>query len=136
MRTGNASKDQLRERVADALELASQAHRAGRHRELTKIFAEVDVPDSQSDGSGTVAIALNFFDGWVDASNHDWLHYDGISQNDWPQLADTIATALRSGEMVSDPRVLEYFDLQRSQRPPSLLGRLLRVLRGQWRAPV
>ena len=35
-------------------------------------------------------IALNFWDGWQDARNHDWLFYEGISQGDWPERATAL----------------------------------------------
>ena len=32
-------------------------------------------------------IALNFWDSWQDARNHEWRYYEGISESDWPRLA-------------------------------------------------
>jgi hypothetical protein len=124
------SYDQVRERVAGALERAAEAHDAGCYRDLSNIYDEVDVPETRGEGDrfAKVGIALNFFDGWVDASNHDWLYYEGISQDDWPRFARIIVTALRSDREVPTPMVLRHFDLRGSVRDPSILDRILRVL--------
>lgn len=121
--------DQVRERVASALERAAEAHEAERYREISGHFKDVDVPETRGEGTpfAKVGIALNFFDGWVDASNHDWLYYEGISQEDWPRFARLIARALRSDREVPTPVVLKHFDLRGSVRDPSILERRRRL---------
>ena len=32
-------------------------------------------------------IVLSFWDGWIDANNHEWQYYEPIQENDWPRLA-------------------------------------------------
>lgn len=122
--------DQIRERVASALEDAAEAHDAGRYRELSDFHDEVDIPETRGDGDhfAKLGIALNFFDGWVDASNHDWLYYETISQEDWPRFGRIIATALRSDREIPTPIVLERFGLKGSVRDPSILVRLRRAV--------
>jgi hypothetical protein len=125
------SYDQVRERIADALERAAEVHESERYRELSTIYDEVDIPETRGDGDqfAKIGIALNFFDGWVDASNHDWLYYEGIAQDDWPRFARIIASAIRSDREVPTPMVLQHFDLRGSVRDPTILDRILRVLK-------
>ena len=76
------------------------------------------------------SIAIDFWDGWGDARNHEWLYYEPIRREDWPRLARHIAAHLRRGEAASDPIVLEQFDLKPS-RP--LRQRLSDWFHGRWR---
>ena len=55
-------------------------------------------------------IALSFWDGWIDASNHQWRHYEPIAEADWPRLALEIASALRAGREIENPIILSKFD--------------------------
>jgi len=121
--------DEVRVLVADALERAAKAHEAGQYRELSPLCNSVDVPDTRGEGAAfrKIGIALNFFDGWVDASNHQWLYYDGISQADWPRFARIVATALRTDREISVPQIIRHCDLRASVRDPSILARLKRL---------
>jgi len=56
-------------------------------------------------------IALNFWDGWIDARNHEWLYYKGIYQSDWPKLARQIIINLKNNSDISEPIILEHFGL-------------------------
>lgn len=60
-------------------------------------------------------------DSWGDSGGHDWLYYKGIEKNDWPKLAQEIIKALETGGEITNPLILEHFDL--SDRP-SLLRRI------------
>ena len=57
-------------------------------------------------------VALSFWDGWIDASNHEWKYYKPISKSDWPMLALEIAAALRENHEIVNPIVIEKFDLR------------------------
>jgi hypothetical protein len=59
-----------------------------------------------------VFIALHFWDGWIDASNHDWRYYEPILKSDWPTLARELASDLRADREVSNPFILNRFDLR------------------------
>jgi hypothetical protein len=62
-----------------------------------------------------VGIAFSFWDGWIDARNHDWQCYDGIAQNDWPILARAIAASLEEPSSINDSRVLKHFARETQQ---------------------
>ena len=57
-------------------------------------------------------VALSFWDGWIDASNHDWRYYEPIAADDWPRLAREIAAALREDRELVNPTVLDRFGLK------------------------
>lgn len=48
-------------------------------------YAELDhdLPRSADPQWKKLFIALNFWDGWIDASNHNWQHYEPIEAKDW-----------------------------------------------------
>lgn len=75
-------------------------------------FDEMDglVPRVPESRWKKVFIALNFWDGWLDASNHDWQYYEPICELDWPVLARTVAEDLRADREVTSPLVLALFD--------------------------
>lgn len=56
-----------------------------------------------------VSVALQFWDGWIDARNHDWRYYPGIARDDWPRLARDIARSLREGVEPTDPNLMAHF---------------------------
>src|SRR5687767_14643734 len=86
------------ERFVVALEDAAAGHDVGDFSGLHAAYDELAgllTPASGPEFDG-LHIALAFLDGWSDAHNHGWLHYDGISQRDWPRLARAIAVDLRA----------------------------------------
>ncbi len=116
--------------VEKALQDAAEAHTAGRYESLAAIHESVE---AQSLPIGTVAaenvaIALNFLDGWADASNHEWQYYEGIDVDDWPQLAQVIAGSLRQNREIVAPAVLRHFKLKGSTRDPKILAWIKRLL--------
>lgn len=38
--------------------------------------------------------AYTFWDAWIDARNHDWLHYPQMQKKDWPSLARSVVAAI------------------------------------------
>ena len=63
-----------------------------------------------------IFIALHFWDGWIDASNHAWAHYEPIARSDWPQLARELASNLRADRDITNPVVLKHFDFRSKAR--------------------
>ena len=124
--------DEVRAFVAAALDSAADAHEAGRYSELAPLFQKVDVPETRGDGPqfAKIGLALNFFDGWVDASNHEWRYYEGFTRDDWPRLARIVATALRTDREIPAQQVLERFGVRQSVRDPSILQRIRRTIFG------
>jgi hypothetical protein len=112
------------ENVATALDRAAQSHNVGEFQKLATILESVEAFSESGDSRAAenVAIALNFLDGWVDAANHEWLHYDGIEKND-------CATGLRSNRPIMAPIILRHFKVKGSTRDPSILIRIVKLFR-------
>jgi hypothetical protein len=60
------------------------AHEAGHYRDIGHAFDELDANLPREGGRefDQIFIALAFWDGWIDARNHDWQYYDGIGESD------------------------------------------------------
>lgn len=63
-----------------------------------------------------IGLAYDFWDGWIDARNHDWRFYEPITEADWPKLARHVAQALADDRPITDRIVLDRF--QHVPRPP------------------
>ena len=103
-----------------------EAHEASRHEQVGAGFDEFDrkLPRGQGPEFDKLSIAFNFWDGWIDARNHNWLYYDGINESDWPVLARPIIASLEADEEISEPMVLDHFDFRRRDNSKGLMGRL------------
>ena len=55
-------------------------------------------------------IALSFWDGWIDASNHQWRYYEPITEREWPLLAIEIAAALRADREIDNAVIRQTVD--------------------------
>jgi hypothetical protein len=101
------------------------AHEAGRYEEVGAGFDAIDagLPRDHGPQFDKLFIALNFWDGWIDSRNHDWLYYEGISQRDWPVLARSIIESLEADEEIREPMVLSRFDLRARRSSKSLIRR-------------
>ena len=114
--------------LANALEQDALAHESGKPDEIgmqyDPVLAEIlpidDIPPVLS------ALAFNFWDGWLDSKNHDWLYYEPMTRDDWPRAAREIAKALRSGVLPDNPAIIEQF----IPKPrPTILNRFLHWVR-------
>lgn len=116
------------ERLASALVAAAAAHEAKRYDHVDDGFDEIEAEvrdDSVPPGAPT-RFALDFWDGWIDARNHDWLYYDGISKDDWPIHARVVAECVRTSRVPDDPALRNHF----APRPRTTLRtRFARFLR-------
>lgn len=102
--------------------------------ELSVVVVDVEGPARLGGGAagaeGAAGAQLaegSFWDGWIDARNHDWLYYEGIDKEDWPRHARAVAACLRSGRTPEDSTLRKHFD--RPPRKPILeraAGMLLR----------
>ena len=61
-----------------------------------------------------VFIALHFWDGWIDATNHAWRYYEPLQQSDWRHLARELAADLRADREITNPVVLGRFNFRPS----------------------
>jgi len=114
--------------LAAALLADAEAHNAGRYEEVAERYDEIE-GKLQCLTQRRFAIALNFWDSWADARNHDWNYYPGITQFDWSKLASEIANSLRNGSDPINPVIVERFAPE-NLRP--LRVRLLERVK-QWR---
>ena len=118
--------------MIDSLTHDALVHESGQFGDIGEGFDSLDykLPRNQGPEFDQLLIALNFWDGWIDARNHDWKYYQGIGQTDWPRLARSIASDLAQDKEVSDPMVLEHFDFRQGRESKGPLARLLdRILR-------
>lgn len=74
------------------------------------------LPRNQGDEWYKLSIALHFWDGWIDASNHAWRHYEPITEKDWPNLARELSADLRANRDIKNPVVLKHFDFRQTGR--------------------
>lgn len=103
----------------------AEAHEAGRNQDIGAAFERVDgeLPRGQGPEFDKLFIAFNFWEGWIDARNHNWQYYEGIKERDWPRLARTIINSLKADEEITDPLVLKHFDFRK--QPGGVIQRLL-----------
>ena len=111
-----------------ALTAAANAHDSNE-------FANIDVGYEKLDGelprdSGTefdkLFVALSFWDGWIDARNHNWQYYDPIRKEDWPELARKIVRDLEADQEIHDRTVLKRFGPQ--EKPQRIVKTVIEAL--------
>lgn len=103
--------DEARKRLIHHLLRNAEAHESGFHNYLDRGYEELsaDLPREGYPELLKLLIAANFWDAWIDASNHDWRHYKGIRADDWPRLARSIVEALEQDREIDDPEILRHF---------------------------
>ena len=116
---------EARKVLADALERDAAAHDAGDYDRIAKAYDDVltELLPIQDVDAAPFGLAFDFWDGWSDSRNHQWLYYQGIARSDWPRLARHVAAAIRNATAITDPLVLEHFG-----RPRRSLWQWLRDL--------
>lgn len=118
--------EDLRERFAACLDAAVRAQESGDLAAVEAGFEQLDseLPRGAGPEFDKLHVALEFWDGWIDARNHDWLYYPGLVAGDWPRLARAIVRDLQQNRDITDERVLERFDFRRRPTRASLWSRL------------
>jgi len=105
-----------RERLRCCLQRDAELHLVA-PSEIGKDFDAIDAEAPRTDQ--TIVIALAFWDAWIDERNHAFPGlYPGISAADWPLLALVITSALRSGSVIHEPRILEHFVFEPKAKRP------------------
>jgi hypothetical protein len=108
MMTYTAARDALVEQLrGDA-----RAHAAERHDEIGRRFDRLEhhFPTGTAPELGRLHIAFAFWDGWIDARNNGWPR-GPIAIDEWPALAESVATDLAADREISSPIVLSRFDV-------------------------
>lgn len=105
-----ASEASARLLIAEGLRRDAEAQRAGRFDDVGLTCDDVEAAIASAEpATPAVALAFEFWNGWIDSRNHDWQFYPGIERDDWPRCADEIAAALTSGDEISNPTLLRLF---------------------------
>lgn len=73
--------------LASALLADADAHEGNRFEDIGERYDDVlaGLLPLKDRWTLHVSVALEFWDGWVDARNHDWQYYPGIARDDWPR---------------------------------------------------
>jgi len=123
--------EDLSERFVVCLDAAVRAQESGDLPAIEAGFDQLDseLPRDAGPEFDKLHVALQFWDCWIDARNHQWSYYPGLAAGDWPRLARTIVQDLQQNREISDERVLERFDFRRQPPRTSLWLRL----KGHWR---
>ena len=103
-----------RDLLAAQLRADARNHRKGLYDEIGRRFDRIEheFPTGTSSELGKLHIALTFWDGWIDARNNGWPR-GPVAEQDWPDLADSIATDLEHDRDITHPTVLARFDVVR-----------------------
>lgn len=72
---------ETRDAIIQGLRAAIAAHRENR---LFDIGEGWDDAASLAREDDRLSLALNFWEGWADSAEHQWLYYEGMSADDWP----------------------------------------------------
>lgn len=91
-------------------------HSRGEFKKIGERFDVFDqnLPRNSDPEFDKLFLALNFWDSWQDARNHEWRYYKGISQADWPQLARMIIKDIEEDKEITSSMILEHFDFKPS----------------------
>ncbi|MCP4535727.1 MAG: hypothetical protein GY832_01105 [Chloroflexi bacterium] len=122
--------DKARNLMIQRLSQAADCHKAGAYEKLEDGFDEMD--DGLPRRAGLEFLKLhtsfNFWDGWIDASNHQWKYYQGIKAEDWPILAQHIVADLQADRDITNSLVLEWFSPRKPRNLREKVGSLCRKL--------
>jgi hypothetical protein len=120
-----ADEASARSLIAESLRRDAEAQLAGRFDEVGLRCDDVEAAIlSERPVTPAVALAFEFWYGWIDSRNHDWRFYPGIERDDWPRCAEEIAAALTSGDEITNPTILLLFTPQPQRSFRELLGDL------------
>jgi hypothetical protein len=99
------------------LSQAADSHCSGKFSVIGEAFDKFDqrLPRTHDPRFKKLLIALNFWDGWCDARNHEWQYYSGIQKDDWPQLARLVVADLESDREITNEVLLHHFGIQPKQ---------------------
>jgi len=105
----------------------AEFHEAGDYQRVGNNFDKYDAELPRTDDSRFTMfhISLNFWDGWQDSRNHDWLFYGGIEKDDWPRLARIIIKNITEEQEITESIILKHFDLRQPRE--GMLSRLRKV---------
>jgi hypothetical protein len=103
--------------LASALEAEATLQEQGSVRAIGDDYDQTygRVLEINHDYDESIAFAFTFWDNWVDASNHNWLYHDPITERDWPRFAREVAQAVRRGELPKNDFLVQQIRLKPRQ---------------------
>ncbi|HXV97351.1 MAG TPA: hypothetical protein VEC93_02940 [Anaerolineae bacterium] len=115
--------------MIDALLRSASKHEAGLFVEIDYSYDTLDseLPRNDKPEFDKLFIALNFWDGWIDARNHDWKYYEGIRAEDWPRLARNIVADLDADQEITDELIRSHFDFRSRIKHPGILKNFIQT---------
>ena len=126
----NLSYSEAKQHMINALIRAADAHENARLAEVDVSYDNLDgeLPRNVGPEFDKLFLALSFWDGWIDARNHDWEYYKGIRAEDWPRLARGIVADLEADREITDELVRSHFDFKNEGQRPGMFRRLSEFL--------
>lgn len=108
--------DEARKYLIEQLRRDIEKHNRGDFRKIGENFEVFDqnLPRNIGPEFKKIFLALNFWDSWQDARNHEWRYYKGIAQSDWPRLAQIIINDIEKEKEITSNIILKYFDFKPS----------------------
>ncbi len=102
--------------LLDSLTQDIASHTRGEFKKIGEGFDVFDqnLPRNSGPEFNKLFLALNFWDCWQDARNHEWRYYKGLSQADWPRLAKIIIKDIEEDHEITSSIILEHFDFKPS----------------------
>lgn len=89
------------------LEAAATAHENGNYEVMREKFNEFESALAHyEDRSQNINLVYNFWDCWLDASNHEWQYHEPVEKQDWPDLAREIVSDLKAKRDIKNPIIL------------------------------
>jgi hypothetical protein len=121
---------EAKQQMINGLLQAASAHEAGRLQGVATSYDALDanLPREAGPEFDRLLIALNYWEGWIDARNHNWQYYEGMREADWPQLARSIVADLEADREITNGLVLTHFDYRNRKTKPGILRRLAGIL--------
>ena len=97
--------------LALALEKDATDHESGQYHKIGLNWDDVygQLLPIENDGQPIYGLALNSWDDWCDAANHEWQYHEPINSYDLPILAREIANSFRSGTLPDSPTIINNF---------------------------
>ncbi|HEB54832.1 MAG TPA: hypothetical protein ENI98_00725 [Gammaproteobacteria bacterium] len=104
-------KNEAAEILAKALEEDAIAQESGNIDDIGLRWDDVyaEILPLQDVSEPIFAMAMQFWDGWVDASNHEWQYHKPVKKEQWPIFARELADCLRSGTMPANQMLIDVF---------------------------
>jgi hypothetical protein len=127
------SDAEARQALGEHLRRDADAHEAERFDEIGRRFDAFEraFPNGDEDELRQLTIAMLFWDGWIEARNYGWQAVSGIRPNEWPGLAREVAADLMAGRDITNARVRDKFNADRTSSLGDRVQTVAERLRGR-----